>query len=484
MSFRVLLVNPNRMKPGVAPIALDYLSASLKVAGFENNVLDLCFSDDVRVTMDNYFRNHVADAVGFSIRNTDDCYYSGQDYFLPRYREMIQVIRDWTSVPLILGGVGFSIMPEAILHYCDVDLGIVGEGEWAFPQLLGRLKAGERYDDIPGLVFRTDDGFRVNTPVFMDLDELPSPRRGAIDNTRYLCEGGMGGFETKRGCPQRCIYCADPVAKGRICRMRSPDKVADEIEYLLELGVDWLHTCDSEFNIPLRHAEAVCEELIRRNLGDKVHWYAYCAPKPFPQHLAYLMKRAGCIGVDFGVDSGHDGVLHRLGRDFTTDDLRQVARICREESLIFMYDLLLGGPGETQQTARETIELMREVNPSRVGVAVGVRIYPGTPLAEMVHQAGVTPDNPHLQGMITGNFDFLGPIFYLSADLGSDPLPYVGDLVGDDDRFFFAGSESEGLSRSGANYNYNENQLLVEAIQQGHRGAFWDILRRLREEDG
>ena len=188
------------------------------------------------------------------------------------------------------------------------------------------------------------------------------------------------------------------------------------------------------------------------------------------------MKRAGCVGIDFGVDSGDDDMLHRLGRDFTAEDLREVAHICHDEGIIFMYDLLIGGPGETPESARRTIELMRELDPSRVGVALGVRIYPRTALARMVRLEGMGPDNPHLHGSVGGNAHLLAPIFYLPADLGPD---VVGDLVGDDERFFFGGGDSEETD-----YNYSENELLVEAIQKGYRGAFWDILRRLQEEDG
>ena len=477
MSFSVVLVNPNQMRPAVAPIGLDYLAASLKSEGFEVAVLDLCFAEDFRAALEDYFHDHTVNAVGLSIRNTDDCYYTGQNFFLPRYREVIQAIRNHTPAPLILGGVGFSIMPESILRYCKVDLGIVGDGEWALPLLLHRLERGEGYDDLPGLAYRTQRGIMVNPPAFLDLDKLPSPRRGAIDNHRYLCEGGMGGIETKRGCPGRCIYCADPVAKGSVCRVRSPSKVADEIEHLLELGVDWLHTCDSEFNMPGDHAEAVCEELIRRRMGEKVRWHAYCAPHPFSWNLASLMRRAGCVGIDFGVDSGDDGMLQRLGRDFNAQDLREVAHICHQEGITFMYDLLLGGPGETRETAQTTIELMGQLRPSRVGVAVGVRVYPGTPLARMVRHEGLGLDNPHLQGRVASNADLLAPIFYLSADLGSDALSFIEYLIGEDERFFFGGAEREEVD-----YNYNENELLVEAIHKGYRGAFWDILRRLREE--
>jgi radical SAM superfamily enzyme YgiQ (UPF0313 family) len=477
MKRNVLLVNPNQMKPAVGPIAIDYLSASLKSEGFAVEVLDLCFTEDCATAIDQCLQSRTFDAIGVSIRNTDDCYYTGQAFFLPYHRDLVRMLRERTNCPLILGGVGFSIMPESILRFCGADLGIAGDGEWALPSLLHRLFKGEDYSDIPGLVFWIRDDIVTNPRAYHDLDELPRVRRGTIDNYRYLREGGMGGFETKRGCPGRCIYCADPIAKGRRCRVRSPGRVVDEIEHLLALGVDWLHTCDSEFNLPSDHAEAICEEMIRRGLGRKVSWYAYCAPRPFSSRLAGLMRLAGCVGIDFGVDHGEDQMLRRLGRDYTHQDLLEVASICRQQGLAFMYDLLLGGPGETRESVQDAIEVMRAASPSRVGVALGVRIYPGTPLAGMVHQEGMGPSNRHLQGNVVDNPDFLAPIFYLSAELGSDALSFTGELVEGDERFFFGGAKS-----AEADYNYNENALLVGAIKRGYHGAFWDILRRLSEE--
>jgi len=165
-------------------------------------------------------------------------------------------------------------MPEPILAYLEVDWGIRGDGEWALPALVKKLATGEACFNIPGLVFRRDGVYHGNPPEPSELLDLPLARREAADNPRYLREGGMGGVETKRGCEQRCIYCADPLAKGRRYRVRPPSIVADEIEVLLGQGVDHLHVCDSEFNLPYQHAVAVCEAIIERGLGERVAWYA------------------------------------------------------------------------------------------------------------------------------------------------------------------------------------------------------------------
>ena len=127
------------------------------------------------------------------------------------------------------------------------------------------------------------------------------------------------------------------------------------------MGIDHLHFCDSEFNIPEDHARDICLELMRRGLGDKIRWYAYASPVPFSQELAALCRKAGCAGIDFGVDSGSDGMLRRLGREFSVADLSRTAEVCHHEGIVFMYDLLLGGPGETRESMRETIETMKRL---------------------------------------------------------------------------------------------------------------------------
>jgi len=474
---KVVLVNPSQMKPAVAPIALDYLAHALIEHHFQVDVLDLCFSPDWAQDIDRYFASNSVIAIGVTLRNTDDTSFANQEFFIPKFKEIIDYIRRQTSAPVILGGSGFSVMPEAILDYCGLDLGISGDGERSLPLLVSKLVSNQDYRFTPGLVYRSREGFRCNPPAYIDLDKMPSPRRTAVDNRRYFVEGGMGNIETKRGCNKGCIYCADPLGKGRSIRLRSPDSVVDEMESLLKAGIDYFHFCDSEFNLPPSHAEQVCLEIIHRGLGDKVNWYAYASPVPFTEEMAALFRRSGCRGTNFGADSGHDRMLRILGRDFRVDDLRRTAAICHQQGLVFMYDLLLGGPGETRETLQQTVGVMKELSPLRVGAALGVRIFPGTELSNIVRTMGPLHNNPSLQGSVDGNEQFFAPIFYLSAALGEDAPQYLADLIGEDERFFFMSPPEAG----GRNYNYNENTLLVEAIRRGYKGAFWDILRRLAE---
>ncbi len=474
MNQKILLVNPNQMQPPVAPLALDYLASALAQSGFEIDLLDLCFAQDFAREIERYFASNSVLAIALTLRNTDDTCFATRDSFIPRFKEIVDSLRGQSAVPVILGGSGFSIMPEDILEYCNLDLGIWGEGEYSLPLLVSKLTAGEDYRDVPGLVYRAGRGFRRNPPRYLDLGDMTTPQRNVVDNRRYFLEGGMGSIESKRGCPQRCIYCVDPVAKGRRVRSRSPRSVVDEIEALLQMGIDYFHFCDSEFNLPPDHAQEVCRQIIAQGLGARINWHTYCSPAPFSDELAILFQKAGCVGINFGVDSGNDRMLHNLGRDFTVKDLERTAHICHRQGLVFMYDLLLGGPGETRESLEETIEDMKRLSPSRVGATLGVRVFPNTMLADLVQREGPVGQNPNLHG--AADERFFAPVFYLSSALGADAPEYLAGLIAGDERFFFMSGES-----ADQDYNYNQNTTLVNAIRDGYRGAFWDILRQLAE---
>jgi tryptophan 2-C-methyltransferase len=471
---KVLLVNTNTVRPVVAPIGLDYCADTLRAAGHEVALLDLCFSEskdrDISTAME-----LTPDVVGVTVRNIDDCYAASKAFFLSGIRDIVFDLKDHTDAPVVLGGIGVSLMPEAVIEYCGADFGIAGEGEAAFPELLEALRGDSGLEDVNGLVWWDEVGPRVNRPREISLDKLPPRTRSLVDNARYFAEGGQAGFETKRGCGQTCIYCADPVVRGKRTRLLSPRMVVEELKALLAQGIDHLHTCDCEFNMPLEHAKAVCQAIIEGGLAERLRWYAYCAPVPFDAEAALLFRRAGCAGIDFGVDSGSAEMLRRLGRLFQPEDLVATAAACREAGIPIMYDLLIGAPGETKETLRESLDLVRRAGPDCVGVSLGVRVFEGTPLAAQVRQQGPLGSNLALSGAKLDNERLLRPIFYLAPALGSDPEGLVREAVAGDERFFLPGGPS-----AERDYNYNDNDILTRAIADGARGAYWDILRRAR----
>jgi len=464
--MRVALVNTNRIRPPIAPIGLDYLAEALGAAGHEVFLLDLCWEDRWEDAVDRFFREREYGLVGATIRNTDDCSLPTRESFLPGCARIVARIRELSVAPVVLGGVGFSVMPEAVLARCGAEAGIRGDGEFAFARLADEIAKSREIPDLPGLVVLRNGRWRVNPVCFQPLSGLPAMSRTFADNPRYFREGGQAGIETKRGCPSPCAYCADPIAKGKTSRLRPPEAIAEELVRLIDMGIDHVHTCDSEFNIPEAHAAAVCRELVRRGLGEKLRWYAYCAPAPFTRELADVMRRAGCAGINFGADSGDDGMLARLGRPFRADDIRNAVRFCREAGIAVMLDLLLGSPGETQETVARTIALVKVSAPDRAGIAVGVRVYPGTKVAGAVTRGGSR------KGLIGGD-DLSEPVFFVEPEIAPALFGLIEELTRDDDRFLFFNPATPE-----SNYNYNANDVLSTAIRDGHRGAYWDILRK------
>jgi len=475
------LINPNRMSPLIGPIGLDYIAATVQQAGIDVEILDLALSNEPARALKDYFSVREPELVGISFRNSDDCFWPSADWFVPGLKDTVQNIRSVTDAPTVIGGVGFSIFAMPIFEYIDVDFGIHGDGETAIIELVRQLRSTRRFNNVPGLIWKENNKVYNNPPAWPDSISL-STARNFIDNPAYFKKGGQCGLETKRGCNRKCIYCADSLAKGNKLRLRNPSEVADEVQSLLAQEIDVIHLCDSEFNVPRIHALAICEEFNGRSLGDKIRWYAYLSPSPFDADLAKAMAQAGCVGIDFTGDSGCQSMLQTYCQRHSRADLAAAVKLCRSNNIAVMIDLLLGGPGETPETLRETINFIKAINPDCVGAALGVRIYPRTAMEKIVITELQTENESSIRRKYSGPIDLLKPTFYISSALGSRPAELVKDLIDGDKRFFEPASEAmeETPEKSDDGYNYNENMLLTQAIENGARGAYWHILQKLR----
>jgi tryptophan 2-C-methyltransferase len=471
------LINTNRMLPPIGPIGLEYVAEAATHQGVEVEVLDLCLSEDPDKALSDYFASHDPKLVGLSFRNVDDCFWPSAQWFVPDLVSLIQRLRVLTAAPIVLGGVGFSIYAKDIVRYTGADFGVHGDGEQAVVLLYRQLQQGGTFEGIDGLIWRRNGGVFTNRPAWPMTVSIPARRR-MVDNRTYFARGGQCGFETRRGCNRRCLYCADPLSKGSCMRLRNPAEVADEVESLLAQGIDVLHTCDAEFNIPRSQAMAVCQEFIRRSLGDKVRWYTYLAVKPFDEEMAATMKKAGCVGINFTGDSADSEMLRIYRQTHRPEDLENAVRLCCANGIKCMIDLMLGGPGETPRTLATTIDFVKRIDPDCVGTSLGIHIYPGTDVVQTILSEGPMETNPAIRRKYAGNVDLFKPTFYISKELGENPARLVKDMIGGDRRFFEPTEETP--SADTTDHNYNDNTVLVDAIARGERGAYWDILSRLR----
>lgn len=426
--MRILLISANRevFPDPVFPLGAAIVASAARLAGHDVRVLDLMGLSRPGRTLAARLRSDNPDVVAISLRNLDNAAYPLARSYLPEYRLLVSEIRKnvLPGVPIIAGGSAFSLMPELLLDELGVDFGISGEGEESFPLLLSALSGNRSPETIPGAVFRPAAGcVPVSAPPALSrrqspysLAGLPLADRESFGARRYHRLGGAANLQTKRGCVFRCQYCTYPLLEGPTFRLRPPEEVAGEVENLVHnYGIRSLFIVDSIFNSPPEHAEAVCRKLIERNLP--IRWSCYATPAGMTRSLLALMQKAGCDGIELGTDSGENGMLTGMGKGFSVAQMLQVGRWCRELDLGLCHSLIFGGPGETIGSVRETCRVVEETRPTAVVAMAGVRIYPGTPLAEIAQA----------KGMIDSPKSYLEPLFYVEQGV-REILP--GELIG------------------------------------------------------
>lgn len=420
--MKVLLINPNFSLPPTPPIALDYLGDFLRKKNYCVDILDLFFCKNYQGQLDAYLNQNNVKAIGITIRNIDDCLFGSKKFYLPFIKTIIDLIKKSSDIPIILGGTGFSVMPEMIMEYCGADFGIQGDGEESLPTLLEAMEDKKQFPNVPNLIYKFGKTYIKNEVKYCDMNNFPLPSRSLVKNEVYFQRGVKGNVETKRGCNQDCIYCVDPISKGRNYRLRSPKSVIDEIELLYKKGINAFHICDSEFNLPEEHAKEICSEIIRRNLHKKITWETFANPIPFSEELAQLMKKTGCVHVEFGADSGNDRILESLEKNFRVKDLESTANICNKYRLKFTYDFLIGGPGETMNTLKETLRVIKKLPVQHLAFNIGVRVYPQTELSQYVLRQGPLEENRNLYGEKSNNENFFWPVYFISSELGEETI--------------------------------------------------------------
>jgi radical SAM superfamily enzyme YgiQ (UPF0313 family) len=474
-SNTVVLINPDREKPLTAPLPLDYLAAALEHNGYEPELLDLAFESDWYAATSQAVAKRDILAIIILVRHLDDGLYNSQTYFLPKSKTLVEYLRSKTKSPIILVGGAYTLVPEELLRFCNADFGVAGDPEEAVPQLLDALRDDGDFSHVPNIGWIDNREFRQHPVEPANLCSDWSMQRGFIDNVRYFSEGGVTRFETKRGCGLREIYSTEAITRGETIRLRDPEQVAQEIENLADEGIYSLAADDTHFNQPRDHAMDVCAALTARGLRDRVRWYATCTPRTFDKELAEAMAAAGCQGIHLRVDSGDNEQLERLGHTHTPDDVMNITEIARQADILTLLEVVIGGPGESRDSIDRTISMLKASNPDMVSVQYGLRVYPYTPLGHLVAQITPLRDNFHLRGAIYNNDKLLRPVFYIESLLGRGVEEFMEELIDHDPKYLFPFRKDMDKT-----YNYNDPTILTEAIlHEGHRGAHWDIWRRL-----
>src|SRR5258708_6853731 len=361
--MRIGFVSANRevLPDPVIPLGVMSVMSTLPER-HEKELWDLCFSTDPLAEIRARIREFKPDLLAIGLRNLQNNAYSDVSNNLRYYTDLIGAVRMVTRAPIVLGGGGFSVAPEALMAHLKPDYGIVGEGDYAFPGLVERLDTGAPIDDIPNLCYFSDREVHrtLGSGARIDINNLPIPTRDHVDARYY--EAGIESVQSKRGCALRCDYCTYPLIEGRSYRLKDPARFVDEmIEVGRRRAVTHFFIVDSVFTIPPTHAKAICREMIRR--GIDTPWTCYGNPIGFDADLAQLMNDAGCAGIEVGSDSGSDRVLKNLHKGFTAASIQNFHALCAAKGLKDCHTFILGTQGETLDEVRATLRFVADLNP-------------------------------------------------------------------------------------------------------------------------
>lgn len=403
--MRILFISANAEKiyMETLPLGLACVAAATKKAGHDVAMVDLIAESDTRSVLKKAIEGFCPDIIAISVRNIDDQNMENPRFLLNPVKEIVAVCRNLSEAKIILGGAGYSIFPDATLSFLGGDMGIQGEGEKVFPELIGRLEKGIDLSGLPGL-YLPGRGQRCQRSFVKNLDRLPLPDTDLWSTLSRKEELWMP-VQTRRGCPLRCSYCSTELIEGRSIRRHSPEAIVKWIGRWRKEGVHQFYFVDNTFNLPASHAKEICRHLIDEDL--KIRWWSILYPKNVDKELIGLMARAGCEQVSIGFESGSEEVLKNMNKKFKPREVRRVSEQLFEHGIRQMGFLLLGSPGETRESVEESLFFADSLKLDALKITVGVRIYPHTSLAERAIR----------DGMISSHDDLLFPRFYLAEGL-------------------------------------------------------------------
>jgi radical SAM superfamily enzyme YgiQ (UPF0313 family) len=263
-------------------------------------------------------------------------------------------------------GTHVSAVPENTLAQLpELDCVIRHEPEVTFREVLDRTAEGLPIEGCAGLSYRDAEGRIVvapDRPLVKSLDDLPIPRQDLLPLDRYKMPFLGRRYVwvlTNRGCPYSCTYCFEGVVWGKSVRYRSAESIYRELVYLAEHDVHNVLFLADLFTYNRKGVMELCDLIVERGL--KVRWTCNSRVDTIDEEMIVKMKRAGCWLIAFGIESGSQQVLDNVKKDAKVEDTIAAINLCKKHGIKTWGYFIIGLPGESRQTVRETIDLSKKI---------------------------------------------------------------------------------------------------------------------------
>jgi radical SAM superfamily enzyme YgiQ (UPF0313 family) len=280
----------------------------------------------------------------------------GITVFSPLYYEVIDILKrikqNNNKTPVCIGGPYVTTLMEDIFKYITCEYAVYGEGEVTFSELIYHLKGQFNIKDIKGLMYRTESGAYIkNSPREQNknIDNFPSPAYDLFPMDRYP----VHRISTGRGCAYSCAFCnSSSVWMGK-WRKRSAKKLIEEIDFLIKnYGKKIFIINDDTFNIDIGSVNEFCDLLIEKKTN--ILWAAQLRAENITQPVADKMSLAGCYNVCVGVESANNTILSKINKKASIEEITEGIRILKKAGLEVLGHFVIGSPGETLETVKES----------------------------------------------------------------------------------------------------------------------------------
>ena len=340
------------------PLGLAYLAAVLVKENYDVKIIDSPPLEFKIEDIINEIEKYQPDIIGLSAVTPT----------YVRALNLAQRIKKLKDIPIVIGGPHITTMPEETINNKCFDVGVIGEAEDTIIELVDALVNNKDLSMVDGIIFKKDGKIIKNNPraALPDLDKVLFPARNLMpDLSLYHPTPAtykklpIGTIMTTRGCPFRCTFCCRAVF-GNNCRFRSPKNVVDELELLVKKhGAKEIRIWDDTFNADPARAIKICEEIINRKLN--IAWTCLARVNFAQPEVLKAMKKAGCWQISYGIESGNEQILKNIKKGITLPMVREAIRKTKKAGIASLGFFILGLPGDTEKTMRQTIDFAKEL---------------------------------------------------------------------------------------------------------------------------
>jgi radical SAM superfamily enzyme YgiQ (UPF0313 family) len=306
----------------------------------------------------------------------------------PQLRSAVPVCRafrqKYPKVRIVWGGYFASLYTDAVLNAPYVDFVVRGQGEETLLELIEALRGGRDLSGVRGLAFKDQFGLRVQTPErpLQAPDHFPWPPYHRLDHSKYIARTFLGSrtavHQASIGCPFRCNFCGVVPVYDRE-KMESPARTAAILNHLqATYGINAVQFYDNNFFLREEHARELAVRIEPLNL----HWW--CEARVdivlrYSDDTLRRLRRAGCVMIFFGVESGSDAALRDMKKQLTVEETVELARRIRQFGIIPEYSLIFGNPENAERDVADNIAFARRVKKVNPDVEIVVQTYVPTP---------------------------------------------------------------------------------------------------------